>query len=271
MLTITPKEFQQLAAYIKSNYGIHLKEEKAALVISRLSQVLMQKGHSSFAEYYQYVVSDRTGTAGTDLVNKISTNHTFFMREVEHFRYFRDTMLPYLEKMIPDRDLRLWCAGCSTGQESYTLAMLLEDYFQTRASSWDKKLLATDISSKVLEKAVRGEYPADQLEELPNHWRTRYFTSKRPNVLTVSDSIKSQVIYRRFNLMDPSFPFKKRFHAIFCRNVMIYFDNPTKEELVNKFWERTMPGGFLVISHSESLNRDRTGYKYIMPGVYRKE
>ncbi len=271
MLTISPKEFQLLAGYIKTNYGIHLKEEKTALVISRLNQVLMQKGHSSFAEYYDYIVSDRTGAAVTDLVNKISTNHTFFMREVEHFHYFRDVMLPYFEKTIPNRDLRLWCAGCSSGQESYTLAMLLEDYFQTRASSWDKKLLATDISSKVLDQAVRGEYEAEQVEELPKHWRMRYFASKRAGVFTVNDYIKSQVIYRRFNLMESRFPFKQQFHAIFCRNVMIYFDNPTKEELVNKFWERTVPGGFLVISHSESLNRDRTGYKYIMPGVYRKE
>lgn len=271
MLTITPKEFQQLAAYIKDLYGIHLKEEKTALVIGRLHQALEQKGHKSFAEYYDYLVSDHSGAAGIELVNRISTNHTFFMRESEHFYYFRDHILPYLEKNVHDKDLRIWCAGCSTGQESYTLAMILADYFHSRPAGWEKKLLATDISSRVLEQAKRGEYSTELLTALPKHWGTQYFERGQAGMHRVSENIKSQVIYRKFNLMDTRFPFKKRFQVIFCRNVMIYFDNPTKDELVNKFWEQTEYGGYLFTSHSESLNREKTKYKYIMPGVYRKE
>lgn len=272
--SITEKEFRQLSAYIKHMYGINLKEDRMSLVNGRLANMLMQRGIPSFEAYYQYVINDRTGRAAIELVDKISTNHTFFMREAEHFTFFRDKVLPWLEQTVRSRDLRVWCAGCSTGQESYTLAMLMEDYFRNRPPEWDKKLLATDISTKVLEEAVRGEYAVEQTADLPKLWRTQYFKramSGTGSTLTVSDAIKSQVIYRKFNLMDPRFPFKRRFHVIFCRNVMIYFDNPTKEQLVDKFWEMTEPGGYLFISQSESLIREKTRYKYIMPGVYRKE
>ncbi len=272
--SINEKEFRQLSAFIKYKYGIHLKEEKMALVYGRLANLLVQRGIPSFEAYYQYVINDRTGMAAVELIEKISTNHTFFMREPEHFAFYRDRVLPWLERTVSNRDLRVWCAGCSTGQESYTLAMLMEDYFFNKPANWDKTLLATDISAKVLEEAVRGEYAEDQAAALPKSWRTQYFKrtgSGASSRLTVSDAIKTQVIYRKFNLMDARFPFRRKFHVIFCRNVMIYFDNPTKEQLVDKFWEMTEPGGYLFISQSESLNREKTRYKYVMPGVYRKE
>lgn len=272
--SINEKEFRLLSAFIKHKYGINLKVEKMTLVNGRLANLLVQRGIPSFEAYYQYVINDRTGMAAIELIDKISTNHTFFMREPEHFAFFRDRVLPWLEQTVSNRDLRVWCAGCSTGQEPYTLAMLMEDHFLNKPADWDKTLLATDISAKVLEEAVRGEYADEQTAVLPNLWRTKYFKrtmSGASSRLTVSDVIKTQVIYRKFNLMDARFPFKRKFHVIFCRNVMIYFDNLTKEQLVDKFWEMTEPGGYLFISQSESLNREKTRYKYVMPGVYRKD
>jgi len=271
MITISDEEFHKLAKYIKTNYGINLKEEKRTLVTGRLDQVLAQNNFSSFSEYYDYVVSDKTGQAAATLVNKITTNHTFFMREADHFYYFRDKVLPYLAQSVKDRDLRIWSAGCSTGEEPYTLAMILDEFFDKEKASWDTKVLATDISGRVLEQAARAVYPKEEITMLPPHWKLNYFHTLNNGDTELKDRIKSGVIFRKFNLMEEHFPFKKKFHVIFCRNVMIYFDNATKQELVRKFYQITEPGGYLFIGHSESLNREETEYRYVMPAVYRKE
>ncbi|RKL62441.1 protein-glutamate O-methyltransferase CheR [Thermoanaerobacteraceae bacterium SP2] len=271
MVTITKKEFRQLADYIKANYGIHLKEEKQSLVTGRLHNVLIQNNFNNFSEYYNYIVSDKTGDAVVTLIDKITTNHTFFMRETDHFIYFRDKVLPYLKSTAKDKDLRIWSAGCSTGEEPYTLAMIIDEFFGQEKMWWDTKILATDISSKVLDTAVKGIYSNEAIAALPSNWRLNYFKKLDEENSVLVDKIRNEVIYRKFNLMDEIFPFKRKFHVIFCRNVMIYFDAQTKSELVNKFYDLTEYGGYLFIGHSESLNREETKYKYIMPAVYRKE
>lgn len=271
MVTITNKEFKKFADYIKSNYGIHLKEEKQALVTGRLHNVLLQNNFNNFTEYYDYIVSDATGDAAVTLINKITTNHTFFMRESDHFFYFRDRVLPYLKSTVHDKDLRIWSAGCSTGEEPYTLTMLIYEFFGKEKLWWDTKVLATDISSKVLEEARKGIYRNEEIAALPSHWKFNYFNKLDEGNSILVEKIRNEVIYRKLNLMDQIFPFKKKFHVIFCRNVMIYFDARTKCELINKFYDLTEYGGYLFIGHSESLNREETQYKYIMPAVYRKE
>ncbi|WP_186431394.1 protein-glutamate O-methyltransferase CheR [Clostridium sp. BSD9I1] len=271
MLTITSKEFKQLADYIKANYGIRLKEEKKTLVTGRLYNVLMDNNFSSFSDYYEYIISDKTGDAVNTLVNKITTNHTFFMREVDHFYYFRDKVLPYLKKIEREKDLRIWSAGCSTGEEPYTLAMIIDEFFGKEKMLWDTKILATDISSKVIDAAIKGIYSNEDIATLPHTWNLNYFRKYDNENSVVTDKIKNEIIYRKFNLMDAVFPFKRKFHVIFCRNVMIYFDAKTKMELVNKLYDMTEYGGYLFIGHSESLNREETKYRYIMPAVYRKE
>lgn len=271
MITITEQEFLQLAQFIKMNYGIHLKEEKKTLITGRLHNVLLENNCSNFSEYLTLLKQDRTGRALTTFVNKITTNHTYFMREEDHFHYFKDRILPYLEYSVRDRDLRIWSAGCSSGEEPYTLAMILKDYFEKQSAFWDTKVLATDISDRVLEKAKKGQYAGEQIASLPGNWRTTYFNDIGQEQNVVVDKIRKEVIFRKFNLMDQVFPFKKKFHVIFCRNVMIYFDHKTKTELVNKFYDITEPGGYLFIGHSESLNREQTKYRYVLPAVYRKE
>ncbi len=271
MVTITDKEFKLLAAFIKANYGINLKEEKQALVYGRLQNVLAQRGFENFSEYYDYVITDKTNDAIGTLIEKITTNHTFFMREADHFHYFKNTVLPYLANTVNDKDLRIWSAGCSTGEEPYTLAMIIDEFFGEEKMRWNARILATDISGKVLETAKKGEYNNESIAVIPANWRMNYFRRLDTDINRLIDKIRTEVIYRKFNLMEDTFPFKKKVHAIFCRNVMIYFDNVTKMELVNKFYEMTEAGGFLFVGHSESLIREATRYKYIMPAVYRKE
>jgi chemotaxis protein methyltransferase CheR len=271
MFTITDKEFKQLAQYIKNNYGIHLKEEKKTLVTGRLHNVLIESNCKNFTEYFNLLQADENGKEIKKLINKITTNHTFFMREVDHFYYFRDKILPYLERTVRDRDLRIWSAGCSSGEEPSTLAMIIDDYFGKEKAMWDTKILATDISDRVLEKAKAGQYSNEEIASLPLNFRTNYFRKINSENSILTEKIRNEIIYRKFNLMDKTLPFKKKFQVIFCRNVMIYFDNNTKAELINKFYEFTEPGGYLFIGHSESLNRESTKYKYVLPSVYRKE
>jgi len=271
MVSITKDEFRQLTEYIKSNYGIHLKDEKQSLITGRLHLVLQQLNFNSFTEYFKYVVSDKSGKAAHTLIDKITTNHTFFMRETKHFELLKEKVLPLLAKTVKDKDLRIWSAGCSSGEEPYTLVMLMDEFFGSQKMFWDTKVLATDISSRVLDIAVSGVYPNESLAALPSHWKLNYFKRGTDDMSIVVDKIRNEVIFRKLNLMEETFPFRRKFHVIYCRNVMIYFDAATKMELVRKFYECTEPGGYLFIGHSESLDRDKTKYKYIMPSVYRKE
>jgi chemotaxis protein methyltransferase CheR len=271
VVSITEKEFKQLADYIKSNYGIHLKEEKMTLVTGRLHNVLLQAGFDNFTDYFRYIVTDKSGDAVVTMMDKITTNHTFFMREADHFYYFRDKVLPYLSKTCKDKDLRIWCAASSSGEESYTLAMMIDEFFGKDKNSWDTRILATDISEKVLDIARKGVYSNERIAPLPNVWKTSYFKKIDSENSILVDKIRNEVIYRKFNLMENVFPFKKKFHTIFCRNVMIYFDNGTKNKLVEKFYDHLEYGGYLFIGHSESLNRETTKFRYVMPSVYRKE
>ena len=271
LIPITDKEFEALARFIKSNYGINLKEEKKSLVMVRLRNVLHQKNMKTFSEYLDYVFNDKSGEAVSELVNRITTNHTYFMRESKHFEFFGDQVLPYLKETVTDKDLRIWSAGCSTGEEPYTLAMIIDEFFGKEKYLWNTQILATDLSSQVLEVAKKGIYSNDSISKMPHDKRLKYFNKISDDNSQIVDKIRKEVIFARLNLMNERFPFKKKFHAIFRRNVMIYFDSKTKMELVNKFYEITEPGGYLFIGHSESLIRNQTKYKYVMPAVYRKE
>ncbi len=270
MINITEQEFQLLAQYIRKHFGIYLKKEKTKLLTGRLYQVLQKHGFTNFTEYYRYLISDKSGRAAAELIDHISTGHTHFMREPGHFFFFRDHVLPYLEKHVKDRDLRIWSAGCSTGEEPYTLAIIMDEFFGAAKMSWDTKILATDISEKVLNIARAGLYKKENVSKLPSLWVMKYFTARDSQHYEIKSRIKKEIIFRKFNLKEKHFPFKKKFHVIFCRNVMIYFDYETKAELIQKFYDVLADGGYLFIGHSESLSGFKTGFKYIQPAVYRK-
>lgn len=269
-MKITDEEFFLLAGYIKRKFGINLVPQKKGLVVNRLNKIISSLQLNSIKDYYDYVVHDKTGEADRVLVDAITTNHTFFMREFSHFKYFTSEVLPYWYQHIPDHDLRVWCAACSTGEESYTLAMLIQDFFALRDSSWDTKILATDISQQALAIARQGFYLEEDLANVPEKWRKLYFKKAQEGVWQIIADLQQEVIYRQFNLQTKEFSFKRKFHVIFCRNVMIYFDNDLREALINQFYQWLEPGGYLFIGHSESIDRNKSSFRYVMPAVYRK-
>jgi len=270
MLTITDQEYQLLTSFLKENFGINLPDSKRYLVIARLQTVLQEKGMNDFTSFLNYLSSDSSGQALETLISRLTTNHTYFMREDAHFDFVKTTILPELVKKLKEKDLRIWSAGCSSGQEPYTLAMVIAEYFGAQKGTWDTRLLATDISPRVLELAKTGVYNKEDLDHLPENWHRRYFKALDSERREVLPSIKNEVIFRHYNLMNQPFPFKKKFHLIFCRNVMIYFDSSTRHKLIQSFYDATAEGGYFFVGLSESLNRNDIPYHYVKPSVYQK-
>lgn len=268
MLKLRDNEFEKLWHFIYDNYGIDLRKKKH-LVEGRLALIVEKKGFNSFGDYFETIYNDRTGDEISQLLSKVTTNHTYFMREPAHFEMFRNEVLPHFAETVKSKSLGIWSAGCSSGEEPYTLAMLTDEVFRTKPG-WDTRILATDLSDRVLGMARSGIYSAEAMQTLPEKFRKQYVIPAGEGTCTFNDKIKNNIIFKKFNLME-DFRFKRKFHVIFCRNVMIYFDNETKLNLVNKFYEYTEPGGYLFIGHSEYLDKDSIRYKCIAPAVYKKE
>ena len=269
MTNLTDQEFELLRNFIKKRFGINLSNEKKSLVYSRLRAVVEEHNLSSFRQYYDMLEADRNGDLTKQFVNKITTNHTFFMREKEHFAYLKDTVFPQIEKRhSASKDLRLWCAACSSGEEAYTLQMLVQDYFGSKG--WNCEILATDISNTVLTKAYHGVYSKDSVNELPEAWRNKYFREHDEHHMIAQDILKKNITFTRFNFIEDAFKFKKPFQVIFCRNAMIYFDAPTRNQLVQRFYDASETGAYFFIGQSESLGHSDSQYKYAIPAVYLK-
>lgn len=268
MLNINDEEFVRLTNFIRLNYGINLSK-KRHLIEGRLNNSLQARGFESYNEYMNFAFSNPKEIV--ELINTLTTNHTYFMREPEHFNYFRDTILPYFEKNIKDKDLRIWSAASSTGEEAYTLAMVISDYFGDKKYMWDTKILATDISQKALSVAKRGIYSAEAVEKLPISWKEKYFRKIDNEFYEIGPKIKNEVVFAQYNLMSETLPFKKKFHIIFCRNVMIYFERDTKTQLVDRFYNHTIENGYLLIGLSENIDNSKTRYKFVKPSIFRKE
>jgi len=274
MMAITDAEFRSIRDLVYQRFGITLSDQKKSLVVGRLQKILRQRGFKTFRQYYDMLIADKTDESISELANQITTNHTFFFREPEHFDFFKGTILPWMvqeHKQRRDNDLRIWCAAASSGEEPYTLIISLLEYFGADYKNWNCGLLATDVSEKALLAAKRGVYDLQRFEGVPPQIIKKYFKHLPDGNYEVADELKKEVTIRRFNLMNKILPFKKNFDCIWCRNVMIYFDNETKIELVNRMYEKTVPGGYLLIGHSETLAKDQTPWKYICPAVYRKE
>ncbi len=272
-MEITGDEFRDIAELVYKRFGINLTDRKVTLVKGRLNKLIRSKGFTSFREYYDYVVNDSTGAELLTLVDKISTNHTYFYREEEHFSVLRSRILPEITSQMNSKDpneLRIWSAGCSSGEEPYTLAIELIEHFKGGIPFRDKVILATDISLTVLESAGKGLYTTERLKNVDKQYLTRYFTKTTDTTYQVKNELKSLVLYKRLNLMQERYPFRRQFHMIFCRNVMIYFDKPTKDRLVEQFAKHLVPGGYLFIGHSETLGRESEVFQYVQPALYRK-
>lgn len=270
MLTLSQQDFTRLVQFVKKNYGIDLSK-KMQLIMGRLSNTIITMGYSSFTEYIDHVTSSKNPADLEVMLNKLTTNYTYFMREETHFNFFRDTILPYLLSTKKNKVLSIWSAGCSSGEEPYTISMLLKESLGAQAALWDTRVLATDISQNALNAAKQAVYDEESLKNLSPSWKSKYFVkTAEPGIYSVSPAIKSNVIFQTFNLMDP-IRFRLKFDVIFCRNVMIYFDQNTKDGLIQRFYDATAPGGYLLIGHSETINKEKTPFKYIMPATYRKE
>ncbi|MCH5344734.1 MAG: protein-glutamate O-methyltransferase CheR [Acetatifactor sp.] len=270
-MKMTDEEFLRILRFLKSRYGIDMANKKE-IVSGRLENYVRSAGFRNYMEYMNAVETDHSGKLEKELVNILSTNHTFFMREFEHFDYLRKEVLPWLrQKEAAKKDLYIWCGAASTGQEPYMTAMLLMDFFGLEHSSWDTKVLATDVSTDALKQAVAGVYTREQIEALPDTWKRR-FLRPQPGGETyeITKEVKEQVLFRQFNLMD-AFPFKRKMHIIFLRNVMIYFDHETRRQLMQKVYDAMEPGGYLFIGRTETLDRGVIPLQMIQPSIFRKK
>lgn len=266
---MTQDEFLHIYRLMKSRYGIDMSRKKE-IMEGRLENYIRNNGFHSYSEYINVLETDITGRYERELVNILTTNHTFFMREFEHFDFLREKVLPQLrDKEAAKKDLCIWCGAASTGQEPYMLAMLLKDYFGFEHGKWDTKVLATDISTEVLAQAVEGKYDKSQIEVLPEQWKRRFLRSLPDGRYEITKEIKDEVIFRQFNLMDV-FPFKRKMHIIFLRNVMIYFDKETKKQLIQKVYDVMEPGGYLFVGRTETIDRGNVPLELIQPSIFRK-
>lgn len=268
---ITDEEFKRISVFVKQRYGIDLSQKKV-IVNGRLENYIKHNNWRNFNEFMDVVEHDESGVQEKMLVNFLTTNHTYFMREFQHFEYFKDIVLPWVKKKAKNtKDVRVWCGAASTGEEPYMIAMVLSDFFGLERDQWDKRVLATDISTKVLQQAMAGVYNAEQLNKVPESWKRHFFRPVAGGMqYMVTEELKKELIFRQFNLMEP-FPFKKKMHTVFLRNVMIYFDEKTKCEVLQKVYDCLEPGGYLFIGMTETLDRNSVPFQIIQPSIFRKK
>lgn len=267
MVKITNEEFEMLRKLVYKNIGVYLKESKKHMINSRFQTILAKNNIDNFTDYFNQNLKNKDTKEFNEFIHKITTHHTFFYRESKHYVFLKKTILPWIRKNAKDYDVRIWSAGCSSGEEAYTLAFYLDNYFKNE--KWEKEILATDISLEAIKQASNGVYLKKSIEKLPKSWIDKYFIETNGKY-RVADSIKKEVIFNNFNLIN-NFNFKRKFHVIFCRNVMIYFDKVTREKLINKFEKNLLKGGYLIIGTTESItNLENHKLKIVSPSIYRK-
>jgi chemotaxis protein methyltransferase CheR len=266
---LTDAQFSRICSLLYQHCGISLRSGKEALVRSRLMQRLVKSGLDNFDAYIARVENEGSGAELRAMVDALTTNKTSFFREPQHFVYLQNQLLPRL--LTQAGQLRFLSAGCSTGQEPYTLAIILNEALPS-AKNHDCRILATDISERVLQEARQGIYPLDEFQDMPSGYLQKYFTrtgGAAPPVFAAGDKLRLLIRFARLNLME-NWPMRGLFDVIFCRNVMIYFDLPTRRKLVRNFARMLRPGGHLFVGHSESLNQLCAELAYVQPAVYVK-
>lgn len=266
--TLHAGEFQQISDLAYRHFGLDLSKGKHELVEARIGKKLRELGLSSFQHYFDYVQSDRSGDALTNMVDVLTTNHTSFFRESQHFDFLCNKVYPQVRTRS---EVHLWSAACSSGEEAYTIAMALLESAGSEVLS-RVKIRATDISTRVLEKGRRAIYPADRCREIPAALQQRYMlrgSNSAVNHLRFKSEVRSMVHFEHLNLMQ-SLPAGYTCSVIFCRNIMIYFDKSTQQDLVQRLSQQLEPGGYLLIGHSESLNGIEHDLHYVCPATYRK-
>jgi chemotaxis protein methyltransferase CheR len=263
---LTGNEFRKISEMMYRFSGIQLPPGKEGLVRTRLNKRLRALGMESYDLYVKYVEEDRSGGELTSMIDHLTTNKTSFFREIQHFDFLQTEVFP--ELFARSSAARFWSAGCSSGEEPYSIAILgLEEQ-----PGIDIRILATDISNRMLEKAKKALYTEEEVKPLPPLLRQKYFQVEHEagtRFYRLADGPRSLVRLAKLNLMQ-AWPMKGPFDVIFCRNVMIYFDRSTQQDLIHHFWELLAPGGYLLVGHSESLTALAHSFHYVQPAIYRK-
>ncbi|MBW5399406.1 chemotaxis protein CheR [Brachyspira pilosicoli] len=272
---LTDSEFNELVRIIYDKTRIQMSEHKRALVTSRISKRIRALNMSSFKEYIDYL-KGAPDEEVTNFINAVTTNKTDFFRENKHFEYMKTTFLPNWEKSYKEgkvNNLRIWSAACSTGEEPYTIAMTLHDYFGERFNHYDIKILASDIDTNVLSHACAGIYKEETVETIQTNTLKKYFlkgTGNNAGLYKVKNILQKCISFRQLNFKDEDFDIHTQFDLIFCRNVIIYFDKEFQKELFNKFYRYMKEDSYVFIGHSETLFGISDLFKYISSNIYKK-
>lgn len=276
LAAMSDKDFLRLSEFIHNVCGIKMPAAKKVMLEGRLRKRMRNLKMDSFGKYCDYVLSSQGMEAEClHMIDVITTNKTDFFREPAHFSYLTQTVLPELARVQGlglKRKLEIWSAGCSSGEEPYTLAMVLSDYAEKRPG-FQFSVLATDISSRVLEKASAGIFDHERVEPVPMAMRKKYLlrsTDRSRNLVRMAPELRALVKFRRLNFMEDDFGISEKMAVIFCRNVLIYFDRPTQEEVVSRLCRCLIPGGYLFTGHSETLQGLDLPLENVAATAYRK-
>jgi chemotaxis protein methyltransferase CheR len=279
VVAIQDNEFNYLKDVIYEKTGISLAPHKKIMLQSRLNVRLRANQIPNFQDYVKKLKSDKAffNSEILEIINRVTTNKTDFFRENHHFDYLKKTFLPALEerlKILPRKTLRIWSSACSTGEEPYTIAMVLHDYFLGK-SGWDIKIYASDIDTNVLATAEKAVYKEDRVNTMPVETLRKHFLQKANSDGTkeyqVKQNLKDMVTFRKVNLLDANYPFAEKMDVIFCRNVIIYFDKPTQKKMFAQMEKFLDDNGILVIGHSETLFGISDTFKFIGHTIYSKK
>lgn len=272
---ITEREFRLFQELIYREAGIHLAPVKRALLVGRLSRRLRELGIDRFAAYHDHVIKDTTGGELVILLDSITTNETHFFREPRQFDYLEQQIFPAWEEAAAagrrQRYLRIWSAACSTGEEPYSIAMSVLSRFPPE-SGWQVEILATDISTRVLDKAVAGLWPVNRAESIPAPYLKRFMlrgTGTRQGLMKAGPAVRGPLRFERLNLNDERYPVRGPFDAIFCRNVLIYFDQASRTRVIHRLLDLLAADGHFFLGHAESLTGMTDRVRAVAPAVYR--
>ncbi len=265
-MELSGKSFQNFSDFIYTKTGICMDKGKESLVTSRIGKRMRKLEMNSFDDYLKFIKEERNENEMVEMIDAISTNITHFFRESEHFDYASKVFSKWLDR--GQKKFRFWSAASSTGEEPYSLAMTLAEVMH--GESADIKILATDISTRVLSLAKNGVYEKSRVAAIPKEYKKYFSSTPDKEQIQVTDEIRNRVTFSRINLSSPPFPMRGPFDMVFCRNVMIYFDNTVRTRLINDIYRLLKPGGIFFVGHSESLSSINHQFKYLKPAVYFK-
>lgn len=268
---IGERDFRYLKELIYKEAGIHLTDAKRCLVQTRIGKLMRKNGIDGYKHLFNLLESETTGKTLELVLDSISTNHTFFFREDAHFSFLAEQIVPTLVKQHQNKHIKIWSAACSSGEEPYSIAITMIDAL-VAFPGVSFSVFSSDISVTVLDKARKGIYPYEEIQSLPDNVKRKYFQrgkSDFSDLVKVKDSVREKVTFARHNLLE-NLQSGENFDIIFCRNVMIYFDNPTKEKIVSLLSKRLNPNGYFINGHSESLSAIKHDLSMVRPTIYRR-